>query len=533
LNQYLIAERVSSNKGTPLYFVCITAILNMISMTFFDFHFLAWVGSIFLLYYFISNEITGKKAFKAFFLYGVIFNFSFLHWLFNLHPLTWMGYTITESFILTFLAWFFLSLFESLFYAILGYIAFHFKPVSHYIKGFLAVLVILLVEWIRSLGDLGFPWARLAISQYEIPLFIQTSSLFGILFVSFIILIINLLLALSLYSFLNDRSKKSVIFAAFSLGIFFSNIVFGYFEINQVLNTIDEINITIIQGNVSVSDKWVNKEGETVKEKHFRLTRDAASKYQDTDFMFWAESAVPTNLTENPDLVDEISELSQQIGIPLIIGAILYDDNGGLRNSIVYIDSTGIKYSYYKRHPVPVGEFIPFKDFVFKIFPRAKDSKIASEGLVAGDTPRLIPIDDNSLGALVCYDSIFPYPSRDAVKNGANILFIASNDSWYKKSNALKQHNAQAVFRAVENRKYVIRAANTGISSVIDPKGRITSMTKTNVEAVLNDEAMLNDIKSFYSVVGDIFIYFIIGIYIILLIYTSLSKKHQKNTLRM
>jgi apolipoprotein N-acyltransferase len=521
------SENITGRKQMPSYFIFISAILAMVSLTFFKLNFLVWFCETFIILYFMTNDISAKKAFKSFFLYGIAFNLTFLHWLFNLHPLTWMGYSMTGSFALVLLAWLSLSVFESLFYALIGYIAFLFKPKKAYTKGLLVIFTILLTEWSRGLGSLGFPWARLAISQYENILLIQGASLFGILFVSFIILVINFCLSVFVLSVIDRKIKRSVIFLAGAIFIFLANLAFGLSESKKNFGDLREINISIIQGNVAVEDKWTDPDGESVKEKHFRLTRYAVDIYPRTEFVFWAESAIPVNLTRHPDVLSEISSLSGETGKTLIVGAILYDENSGLRNAIISVDKNGIIDKYYKRHPVPVGEYIPLKNIVFKLFPRVKDSRIAGEGIAAGDSTSLIRIYDYKLGALVCYDSIFPDLAAASAKDGANILFVASNDSWYKNSVALRQHNAQSVFRAVETRKYIIRAANTGLSSIISEKGRILQISHANEEAVINGNVVLNNYVSFYVKSGHAFIYFIIGIFIFLVISPILSNQNK------
>lgn len=521
-------KRIGEKKGYPLFFVLISALSTIAALSFFDFSFIVWFGEIFLILYFMTNKITAKKAFIVFLFYGLSFNLIFLHWFFTLHPLTWMGYTMVESLILTFLAWFSVSVFEALFYAVIGFIAFIFKPAKSYVKGFLVILVILFVEWSREFGLMGFTWGRLALSQYRNIHIIQGASIFGVLFVSFIILLVNCMLAFSIHSLSKKNTIKFIISLSAALVIFFGNLAFGYYQTSQGINNFAEINVSIVQGNVSVSDKWTDVDGETVKDKHFRLTRSVIEKYPQTDFVFWAESAIPSNLTNHPDLVKDISDLSSSIGVPLIIGAVKYDENNGLRNSIISIDEKGINQEYYKRHPVPVGEYIPFKELVYKIFPKAKDSKIASEGLVAGEDSNLIDISDHKLGALVCFDSIFPSLARDSVNDGANLLFVASNDSWYKKSVALEQLSSQSVFRALENRKYLVRAANTGISLIVTPYGEIVTDSIINEEAVLNGNVTLNDHKTIYSKTGDLFMYIMLVIFLII-IFSPLfdSKKDQ------
>lgn len=527
MKQFIHIERVDQQKKSPLLFVILSAVLTMISLTFFDLAFLAWFSQIFIFLYFMNSAMTAKRAFLSFFIYGLVFNMLYLHWLFNLHPLTWMGYSMTESFVLTFLAWFSLSIFEALFYAVFAFIAFLSKPKSSYLKGIMVLMILLLVEWSREIDVLGFPWGKISLSQYRYINLIQTASLFGMIFVSFIILTVNYLLASSVTASRNSKSRNAILFIIFAVMVFSSNMLFGHFVSNRNFDGNVSYNVSIIQGNIGVSDKWTDPLGETVKDKHYRITREAVSAFPDTQLVFWAETALAANLTTHPEILGELTQLSDDIDRPLIIGTLLYDD--GLRNSIVFIDKDGIGDIYHKRHPVPVGEYIPFKELVFKVFPKAADSRIASEGLVAGTDSALISIGKHKLGALVCYDSIFPLLSLDATKDGANILFVASNDSWYKRSSALEQHNAQSVFRAVETRKYIIRAANTGISSVISPSGELIGVSDANVEYILNASVYPNDHTSLYVKTGNLFLYLVTVAYLILISYgifkNSLSRK--------
>jgi len=125
-----------------------------------------------------------------------------------------------------------------------------------------------------------------------------------------------------------------------------------------------------------------------------------------------------------------------------------------------------------------------------------------------------ISTDIGKVGILICYEGVFPYITNETVRNGAQVLVNITNDAWFGRSSAPYQHLAFYLFRAVETDRYVLRAANTGVSAVIDPRGRITTRTPTFEEAVLKGTFSMRDDQTFYVRYGD---YFLLACFVVLI----------------
>jgi len=224
--------------------------------------------------------------------------------------------------------------------------------------------------------------------------------------------------------------------------------------------------------------------------------------------------------------VEEISSLNKTLGVPILAG-VVYAENGTYYNSALLFERDGT-YSdvYRKTHLVPFGEYIPFESLIG--FVRGYiDKPIGSYGSgnekilfsmrsfkesVEPNGERVREMNFLKFGALICFEDVFPYISREYVKNGADFLVNMTNDAWFGETAAAKQHLLASVFRAVENRVPVVRAANTGISAFIDPFGRVVSMVgdDDNVFVAGFDSHVITTVSArrFYTYYGDAFAYF-------------------------
>ncbi|MFN4150691.1 MAG: nitrilase-related carbon-nitrogen hydrolase, partial [Candidatus Sericytochromatia bacterium] len=128
------------------------------------------------------------------------------------------------------------------------------------------------------------------------------------------------------------------------------------------------------------------------------------------------------------------------------------------------------------------------------------------------------------IGGLICYESIFPEIISSSVNDGAELLTLVTNDSWYKDSSAVYQHNGQAVFRAIENDRYMVRGANTGISSVVSPEGRTLALLEPMKKGYITSKVKFKNTKTIYTQIGDIFVGFV---FVILIIFLFISKKNK------
>jgi apolipoprotein N-acyltransferase len=162
----------------------------------------------------------------------------------------------------------------------------------------------------------------------------------------------------------------------------------------------------------------------------------------------------------------------------------------------------GVTGRYDKVHLVPFGEYVPLKhllSFVGKMVAQVGDFSVGERGrtLAWGD-------DNPAIGVQICFEIIFPGLSRSLVKNGAGVLVNLTNDAWFGKSSAAYQHLSMAVFRAVENRRSLVRCANTGISAFVDPAGRILVYTALFEDAVVARTVPVLFEKTVYTQIGDV-----------------------------
>jgi len=229
----------------------------------------------------------------------------------------------------------------------------------------------------------------------------------------------------------------------------------------------------------------------------------------DIDICVLPETAIPGSITKGGSLYGRLYNLAEENGATLFAGAIYFDENTENRyNAIAAFDKNcGFIQPYGKRHLVPFGEYLPIEDILTKVFPFITNISLFDSVLTPGESSNIMAVNGVNYGGLVCFDSIFPELARKSVNDGAEILLIATNDSWFRDSPAIYQHNAQAVLRAVENNRYVIRAANTGVSSFISPVGEILRQSNILQREVLTEGVRAVKNKTVYTVCGDIILY--------------------------
>ena len=232
------------------------------------------------------------------------------------------------------------------------------------------------------------------------------------------------------------------------------------------------------------------------------------------EMIVYPETAIPYTLTQNNSMSKYLKGISQSTGATLLVGGFTKDPLGrGDYNSIVAFSADGQMNDtvYSKRRPVPFGEYVPGKEIIKTVIPPLAELVLSESEIVAGEEANVIELKEGNVGALVCFDSIYDSLARDSVRQGAELLTVSTNDSWFSDSAALYMHNAQAQLRAIENGRYVVRAANTGISSIISDKGEVIACTEPNVEGYVMGEIQFNSYRTLYSIIGNLFVYLCIA----------------------
>lgn len=496
-------------------YLYISAIILALTLTFNKFSLLAWVCIIPFIIYINRTKCTFKEGYKIGFRYFIVFNTILFSWILELYPLDWLVESSFMGIAILVIGWILLSIIESLVMAFIVPIYMLIKSKNMIINIFSISFVWIFFEWIQSIGIFGMPWGRLAVSQGYNTYLIQGASLFGILFISFLIVATNASIATYI---LSERNNKYLCLGIF---IFLINFGFGAFSLRGEQSEAD-VDVTLVQGNISSTDKWSGGLRTQVN-KYIDLTVEGIeSENAKPKIIVWPETAVVTNLVENKDIYNKLSELTKKYNSYLMTGAFYDEENDNELfnyNSIYTIDKNGeMQTPYSKRHLVPFGEYIPFKDKLSKIIPQLEDFDLMGE-LDAGVDVNLQETEYGNIGGVICFESIFQNRVRKSVNDGAELIVLATNDSWFKDSSAVYQHHKQSIIRAVENNRYVVRAANTGISSFIDNKGRVVGSIPILQEGVINSKVEMISERTIYSIVGNLIILialaWIISIYII------------------
>jgi apolipoprotein N-acyltransferase len=261
--------------------------------------------------------------------------------------------------------------------------------------------------------------------------------------------------------------------------------------------------VTVVQGNIEQDRKWDPSFQVLTAVKYKNLSLEAAAR--GADLIIWPETATPFYFLQEELLSSLVIEGIKQAKTYFIIGAPSFHDSQPdpykqLFNSAYLMTPEGKPAGKYdKVHLVPYGEYVPFQrwmPFLGKLVAQVGDFQSGRRG----DT---LKWQQRKVGMLICYEVIFPELARAMVRNGADLLVNITNDAWFGRTSAAYQHFSMAVLRAVENRRTLARAANTGISGFIDPTGRILETTPLFETTTATARVPLLTLSSWYTQWGD------------------------------
>ena len=469
------------------------------------FDWLIWFALLPLLY--ALKNMPAWAAFRMGFVTGLIHFLTLLYWL--VPVMRTYGY-LPAYLSITVLCLFaaVLALFIALFSAVLA--AFGKTPVRSLIMipiGWVAL------EYLRTFIFSGFPWELLGYSQFNRLQLIQISDIFGVYGLSALIAFTNATLFISLLHFTKRRWQDSnisnrlavgsiiVLMAAFGL-----TLLYGHWRLNDVnkrMTASPKARVAVIQGNIDQAIKWNPAFQIDTVEKYNRLS--ASIIEQHPDLIVWPESATPFFFLYDIKPSELVFEGIHQTAKDYLIGSpsfVRQNDVAKYFNSAYLISPQSKTMGKYdKTHLVPYGEYVPFKKwlpFLGKIVAQVGDFE-------AGAIGNTLQWKDQKIGVQICYEIIFPGLSRAMARNNASLLINITNDAWFGTTSGPYQHFSMAVFRAVENKRSLARAANTGISGFIDPAGRILTATALLEEAAVVRSIPLLKEKTVYTIIGDLF----------------------------
>mgnify|MGYP000924751260 CR=1 FL=1 len=396
---------------------------------------------------------------------------------------------------------------------------------------FSAPFIWVLLEYFRGIFLTGFPWSFLAHSQHNVHLLIQVASITGTYFLSFLIVAVNCIIYQILKVLYERKLKKVpwgrvlkasgnkpstdktvnattprhinvcfVVYVLVILGFFISSFVYGYERLKSTEG--GDLKAVIIQGNIRQDVKW----DEAFKIKTINTYLQKTGEFgRNSDIVVWPETAMPFVFDESPHINKYIKDVPMVLNANLLFGTVSKDKSGKYRNSAYFYQKDGhLAGTYSKVHLVPFGEYTPLISYLPFL------SKLTAVGgdFVPGESHQPINTALGKIGMLICYEGTFPSITIETVRRGAQVLVNLTNDAWYDRTSAPYQHLVFYIFRAIESDRYVLRAANTGISTIIDPRGRIKEQTGLFEEGAFVGTFSLKNEKTAYVVYGDYFILF-------------------------
>ncbi|GAB6072341.1 apolipoprotein N-acyltransferase [Venenivibrio stagnispumantis] len=475
-------------------------------------------------YLFFDNlyKYSTKKALIYSFLTGLIFSFLSFYWI--IYAINYYGkINILISSILFIIFSIAYSLYSFVLFGFIQKIIFNRYGI---IGIFLSPFIWVFMEIFREFFPFnGFPWNLSGYMLSYINPVAQIASITSIYGVSFLVLFFSS----SFFYFIKCRTKKSLSVIVLNIFIFVIIFIYGEFRINNYQDNGKPYKIAILQGNISEELKLnptveINK---SIIDKYINLFKQA--ERFNPDLVVMPESAIPIFPFVDTPLKEYFFKNIENIKIPFISGfdnLLLneYGDIDKIYNSLIlYYENKNIKGIYNKIKLVPFGEYNPFNiGFIKELFPYLQGYDFRQ-----GDKQNIITFKDLKIASLICFEAIFPIYVSDF--GDFNLIVNITNDGWFGRTSAPFQHFEMSRIRAIENGTYLVRAANTGISAIINPVGKPVAISKLYTDEIIVGNIYSKPVKTiFKSYKYQIFFGFII-IFIGFLIFLETKKRKYFN----
>lgn len=498
--------------------VCLSGAITALCFPKFNFFFFAWVCLIPFLFVLLK-----KRPWPSFFLgfaSGFVYYAILLYWI-PAVPAHYGNLSPWLSFLIYLLLVILMALSWSGFALLFSIVRLPF-PRSAFI---LAPFIWVSFEYIYTYLLTGFPWGLLGYSQVKNLAFLQTASVTGVYGLSFVLVLFQSFFVLSI-----SNRKRAPFFLALAVVLVIHSA--GLFSLKTPAQTKDAFKAAVLQGNVSSDIYWDRISPEEIDglfKQHLELSRQAY--LQGARLIVWPEFSVPLCFSCSEPLYrhfkENLYQFVQEIKCTLLLGTNETTSEGGelrFHNTALCLSPDLSMTQYYKMHLVPFGEYTPYK----KIFSFIESVTHAIGDVTPGKQHVLHSFEGSKFGSPICYEVIFPSLVRAFTKKGAQFLVTITNDGWYGKSPAPYQHFLIAVFRAVENRRFLLRAATTGISGFVDPYGRVLSRSELMTQTYLTGEVIPTNKLSFYTRYGDILPALSLTLTVIFFILALAKRAHER-----
>jgi apolipoprotein N-acyltransferase len=493
---------------------------------------LAWVALVPLLL-----AVLNRKPIYAFilsYLSGVIgFGFTF-SWMFEVEGYKFLHHAILHLY---------LGCYFGLFGLTFGFLGQRLGPVPALTA---APFIWISLEYIRSnMGFISYPTTLLAHSQHAYIPIVQTASVAGAYGTGFLIMMVNSALALAIMPHVRGKqesgrlphdtvSKRTgLAFIAATAVLMIVALVYGLITTGRPIAG-SGIKVSVVQGNIKQRDKWDPQKAGYIMQTYSELTRQVSSK-DDPALIIWPEAATPGLILKRLHLYDQMALIVKDANTYLLVGSSEYpkyvkqpeaDQKTG-NTALFYSPEAKVLGQYLKIRLLPFSEYLPLKEHIPWNYIQVP--KMGSH--IKGEEFVLFKGPDYRFGATICWETIFPDLIRQFVKDGAQFIVNLTNEAWFGKTAAPYQFLSINVFRAVENRRFLIRCGNTGVSCFIDPYGRVVDRVKDAagtdifVRGVLTETVVPMDSSTIYTRFGDWIVWLSLTVAAAFLIFAFFRKK--------
>ena len=437
-------------------------------------------------------EALEKKQFRGMLCFFLGFYLCLCTWFLAMYPLSAFGFSPVQAGLVIGFCCLFVPLKMALQHAFFLWLG-RFLPENPYLRAVGYGCLWVAAELSLHLGILAFPWGTVALSQTGFSPLIGTVSLFGSEWVALFAVTVC---ALAVEAVKSKEQRMALATSACFILPLMAGYLLAMFPGNTQPATVP---VAVLQGNISTEEKWGENVSREIFETYVAMTEEAAEK--GAKVILLPETAVPVRFNENGVLHETFGEIAKKHNCTIVMG-IFRKEGQASYNSLIAIDPKGALSTVYdKRHPVPFGEYMPMGELLGSLFPALKE--LNPEGaLTVGDSPVYIENGDYRIGCYICFDSVFG--GHEGASCGADFTVVVTNDGWFGDSAALGQHLRHAKLRAIESGRSLLRAANTGISAVVDKDGSLLAHSSPMQKEILYGEMPLYEKGTLYGLMGDV-----------------------------
>ncbi len=485
-----------------LIFASLSAVITAISMPGMVSSIFVWFGLVPL--FFALQDDGNFKLRLSFFLgwyFGILYMGISTYWLL---PTLVKNIALFNNFppIFGVLAFVMFAIIEGLFFGAFAFFYALFQRKSGHVPWIVHMLsmagIYIIFEFLRGYGATGFTGSMLSDALYGEIGTLQIVSFVGAIGLTFLVFLANYLI----YRFLSKKNFKGL--TILLIVIAFSYLFSAFYPYMIKTDQGRKLSIGVVQPNISVSQRYSMSSDQIFKEVKWGITSLATK----TKIVFFPEGTFEYEIS-GTKVYSDLKALLKAENVRAVIGY-PSSKNGKIYNSAGLFDENGLEEIYSKHILVPFTETLPYPQ-IFGVFGFLK----LGEFFTPGNKFTVFHFDDENFSTDICFESYFGWLSRKFTNEGAQFIVTITDDSWFDQRTALIQHFSQDVMRAVENRKWVVQVADTGITGAINPYGQIVEQLPIHKKIASTFDIYPNNVKTFYDRFGDIVLWLSIGFVIL------------------